>query len=65
MTFDDVLGKIKGEATDSRDLGTRFESMMLDFFRTDKHYKNRFGDRVWLWKKWAYDNKVYRPDEGN
>ncbi len=64
MTFDDVLGKIKGEATDSRDLGTRFESMMLDFFRTDKHYKNRFGDRVWPWKKWAYDNKVYRPDEG-
>ena len=63
-TFWDVLKEIRGKAESSRDLGDRFEKIMLDFFKVDRHYSNRFGGRVWLWKKWAHDNKVDRPDEG-
>ncbi len=63
-TFDDILTKIRGEAKSSRDLGDRFERVMLDFFKADRHYHNRFGSRVWLWKKWARDNGISRPDEG-
>ena len=37
---------------------------MLDFFKVDRHYSNRFGSRVWPWKKWAHDNGIERPDEG-
>lgn len=63
-TFDDILTKIRGEANNSRDLGDRFERVMLDFFKADRHYRNRFGNRVWLWKRWARDNDISRPDEG-
>ena len=63
-TFDDVLVQIRNEATSSRDLGDRFERVTLDFFQADRHYSNRFGSRVWSWKKWAYDNGIDRPDEG-
>ena len=63
-TFDDVLVQIRNEATSSRDLGDRFERVTLDFFQADRHYSNRFGSRIWPWKKWAYDNGIDRPDEG-
>ena len=63
-TFDDVLVQIRNAATSSRDLGDRFEKVTLDFFQADRHYSNRFGSRVWSWKKWAYDNGIDRPDEG-
>ena len=63
-TFGDVLKEIRGKAENSRDLGDRFEKITLDFFQADRHYSNRFGSRVWPWKKWAYDNEIDRPDEG-
>ena len=63
-TFGDVLKEIRGKAENSRDLGDRFEDVMLDFFKVDRHYGNRFGNRVWPWKKWARDSNVDRPDEG-
>ena len=63
-TFEDILNDIRNKATNSRDLGDRFEDVMLDFFKVDRHYGNRFGNRVWPWKKWARDNNVDRPDEG-
>ena len=63
-TFDDVLVQIRNEATSSRDLGDLFEKVTLDFFQADRHYSNRFGSRVWPWKRWAHDNGIDRPDEG-
>ena len=63
-TFGDVLKEIRDKAENSRDLGDRFEKVMLDFFKVDRHYGNRFGNRIWLWEKWAHDNGIERPDEG-
>ena len=50
-TFYDVLLQIREEATDSRDLGTRFEKITRDFLKTDKLYRNRFS-KVYMWREW-------------
>lgn len=51
QTFYDVLEQIRKEATSKRDLGTKFEKITRDFFKTDKLYSNRFS-KVYLWKEW-------------
>ena len=63
-TFDDVIDEIRKSSTNTVELGTKFERIIIDFFKTDKHYKNRFGNNVWSWKKYAHDNHIDRPDEG-
>ena len=55
-TFDDVLAEIF-ESKTTVEQGTRFENLMLDVFREDRLYKNRF-DRVWTWKEWAQENNI-------
>ena len=50
-SFDDVLARIRAEASDTADLGRRFEVITRDFFGADRHYRNRFSD-VWLWRDW-------------
>lgn len=54
-TFDDVLRHIRSESTSTKDLGERFERIILDVLRHGRHYKNRF-DRVWMWRDWAREN---------
>ena len=56
-TFDDVLRHIRGESTSTKDLGERFERIILDVLRHDRHYKNRF-DRVWMWRDWARESGI-------
>ena len=56
-TFDDVLRHIRSESTSTKDLGERFERIILDVLRHDRHYKNRF-DRVWMWRDWARENGI-------
>lgn len=56
-TFDDVLRHIRGESTSTKDLGDRFERIILDVLRRDRHYKNRF-DRVWMWRDWARESGI-------
>lgn len=56
-TFDDVLRHIRGESTSTKDLGDRFERIILDVLRHDRHYKNRF-DRVWMWRDWARESGI-------
>lgn len=57
-TFDDVLRKIRAESSGTKDLGDKFERIIKDVLEKDKLYKDRF-DRVWMWKDWAEQNKVY------
>ena len=56
-TFDDVLRDIRGRSSGPKDLGDRFERVILDVLTHDRHYKNRF-DRVWLWRDWAREKRV-------
>ena len=56
-TFDDVLEGIRSESTGPKDLGDRFERIILGVLRHDRHYKNRF-DRVWMWREWAKESGV-------
>jgi len=61
QTFDDVLEKIRRESKSTRELGDKFESLMLDFFGTDRYYSNRFL-KVHKWRTWPGNDG--RPDTG-
>ena len=56
-TFDDVLHRIRSESSSIKDLGDRFERIILDILTHDRHYKNRF-DRVWMWRDWAREKHI-------
>ena len=57
-TFDDILRKIRDESSSTKDLGDKFERIIKGVLEEDKLYKDRF-DRVWMWKDWAAQNRVY------
>lgn len=46
-----VLEKLRASASDTRDQGDKFERMMLQFFKVDVEWAQRFDD-VWLWMDW-------------
>jgi predicted helicase len=50
-TIYDILGEFRELAESKRDLGDRFERLMLAYFRKDPLYYERFSD-VWLWMDW-------------
>jgi len=56
-TFDDVLRDIRGKSSGPKDLGDRFERIILDVLTHDRHYKNRF-DKVWMWRDWAREHRA-------
>ena len=56
-TFDDVLQDIRNRSSGPKDLGDRFERVILDVLTHDRHYKDRF-DKVWMWRDWARENHV-------
>ena len=56
-TFDDVLRDIRDRSSGPKDLGDRFERVILDVLTNDRHYKNRF-DRVWMWRDWAREKHI-------
>ncbi len=60
-TLDEILARFRAEASSSRDLGDKFERLIVEYLRTDPLYKERFSE-VWLWNEWpAREN---RPDTG-
>ena len=61
QTFDDVLAKIRHESKSTRELGDKFEDVMLDFFGTDRYYSNRFT-KVQKWRTWPGNDG--QPDTG-
>ena len=60
-TLEDILDQLHFSATDERDKGDRFERLMLQFFRTDLQWVDRFSE-VWPWMEWP--DRQGRPDTG-
>jgi len=50
-SVEDILDKLYFSATDERDKGDKFERMMLQYFKTDVFYAERFSD-VFMWMDW-------------
>jgi len=50
-SVEDILDKLYFSATDERDKGDKFERMMLQYFKTDVVYAERFSD-VFMWMDW-------------
>ncbi|MGL4944120.1 MAG: DEAD/DEAH box helicase family protein [Thermoguttaceae bacterium] len=60
-TFHDVLNELRNAATDSADLGTRFEQLMCAYFKHEASYAEQFS-KIWRWCDFPHrDNK---PDTG-
>ncbi|MFO0894505.1 MAG: type ISP restriction/modification enzyme [Phycisphaerales bacterium] len=55
-TIHDILAGFREDARNNRDLGDRFERLIVRFLSLDPIYANRFS-KVWLWNDW--------PDKGN
>ena len=60
-TIDDVLDQIRSSSENPKEVGDKFERLMLAFFRIDPTYARQFKN-VWLWDDWP-DNKG-SPDIG-
>ena len=60
-TIDDVLDQIRSSSENTKEVGDKFERLMLAFFRLDPTYARQFKN-VWLWSDWP-DNKG-SPDIG-
>lgn len=43
-TLEEILDRLYFSATDEHDKGDRFERLMLQFFRTDLQWADRFSD---------------------
>ncbi|HEY4330629.1 MAG TPA: restriction endonuclease [Phycisphaerae bacterium] len=56
ITLDTILEQFRADARNNRDLGDRFERLMVRYFELDPLYADRFS-HVWLWNDW--------PDKGN
>jgi len=61
VTIHTVLKEFREAATSSRDLGDRFERLMVSYFRTDPLYVDKFSN-VWLWMEWP--GRGTKPDTG-
>jgi len=60
-TINDVLDQIRSSSENTKEVGDKFERLMLAFFRIDPTYARQFKN-VWLWDDWP-DNKG-SPDIG-
>ncbi|WP_425979987.1 DEAD/DEAH box helicase [Streptomyces albidoflavus] len=47
----DVLRMIRNSSDTNRDLGTRFEQLMVQYLRTDPQWTQQFS-QVWMWTDW-------------
>ena len=61
VTVDHILDEFREIATSSRDLGYKFECLILGYLKTDPFYKGKFSN-VWLWRDWPKRNN--KPDTG-
>ena len=55
-TVHQILDQFREDARNNRDLGDRFERLMVRYLELDPLYADRFS-KVWLWNEW--------PDKGN
>ena len=49
-TIHDVLEQIRQPHQSTRELGDKFEHLMVNFLKTDPEYT---FEEVWLWRDWA------------
>ena len=50
-SFQKVLNHIRQTSQTEREKGSRFEKLMLDFFKNDSRYENQFKN-IWLWSQY-------------
>ncbi len=60
-TLRSILQEFQAAASSTRDLGDRFELLMLSYLRKEPLYYERFSN-VWMWMDWPRRNG--RPDTG-
>lgn len=60
-TIHAVLDRLRDEALDERDKGSKFEQLIRAYLTTDPEWTARFSD-VWLWSDWP--GRAGRPDTG-
>lgn len=51
MTLATILDQFREDARNNRDLGDRFERLMLRYLEIDPIYQERFS-HVWMWSEW-------------
>ena len=57
VTLQSVLNQFREDARSNRDLGDRFERLILRYLQLDPLYVDRFSD-VWMWNDWPGKGKV-------
>jgi predicted helicase len=60
-TIHDILEEFREDATSNRDLGDKFEQLIVAYLKTDPMYKDRFSN-IWMWMEWP--KRGNRPDTG-
>ncbi len=58
-----LLDEIRGRAQSEKEKGTLFEKLMLNYFKAEPTYADRFSD-VWMWTDWAQQNGIDGRDIG-
>ncbi|HET6250836.1 MAG TPA: type ISP restriction/modification enzyme, partial [Tepidisphaeraceae bacterium] len=56
-TLNTILDQFRADARSNRDLGDRFERLMLRYFELDPLYADRFS-KVWMWNDWPEKGRV-------
>lgn len=57
VTLQTILDQFREDARSNRDLGDRFERLMVRFFELDPIYADRFS-KIWMWNDWPLKGKV-------
>jgi len=55
--LDRILAQFREDARNNRDLGDRFERLILQYLQIDPLYVDRFSD-VWMWNDWPSKGKI-------
>lgn len=61
MTIQNILNEFKQTSTSNRELGDKFERLILNYLRSDPFYKDHFSE-VWLWMD--FPKRGNMPDTG-
>jgi len=60
-TIHDILEYFREEAKNNRDLGDRFERLIVAYLEKDPFYADKY-EKVWLWTEWPL--RANKPDTG-
>lgn len=63
MNFQQVLNKYREECFSERDKGSRFETLMKYYLKTDPMYSNEFSE-IWLWSEFPFKSQFGGKDIG-